>query len=254
MSYFIQELRLRNEPLFLFGLACTVLAAIFIVLSRFSTIEVSGSNAWLKPFKFAISIAIYCWTMGWFCAYLKDFNLPLFNWTIIGLLGFEIIYIGLQAGRGQLSHFNNSSPLYAGLYAAMGIAASLVALYTAYVGFRFFAGDFPELPIYYVWGIRLGIALFVIFSFEGAVMGGRMSHTIGGADAGDGIPILNWSKKFGDPRIAHFVGMHALQILPLLAYYLLKNTRLTIATALLYGALAVFTLVQALQGKPFHKI
>ncbi len=254
MSYFITELRLRNEPLFLFGLACALLAGIFIVLSQVSQIEVSGANAWLKPFKFAISIAIYSWTMAWFCAYLQDFNLALFNWTIIALLGFEIIYIGLQASRGQLSHFNRTSPLYMALYSAMGIAASLVTLYTAYIGFRFFAGEFPELPTYYLWSIRLGIALFVIFSFEGAIMGGRMSHTIGGPDAGGGLPILNWSRKFGDPRIAHFIGMHALQILPLLSYYILKSTRLTLATAVLYGTLAAFTLVQALQGKPFHKI
>lgn len=76
-----------------------------------------------------------------------------------------------------------------------------------------------------------------------------MSHTIGGPDGGAGIPILNWSKKFGDPRIAHFIGMHALQVLPVLSYYLLRNTQLTIFVSLLYLALAVFTLVQALKGK-----
>ena len=101
--------------------------------------------------------------MAWYCAYLPSFNINLFNWTVIILLGFEIIYIAIQAGKGQLSHYNMSTPVYATLYSMMALAASLVTLYTAYVGLLFFTNEFPELPIYYVWAIRLGILIFVIF-------------------------------------------------------------------------------------------
>jgi len=45
--------------------------------------------------------------------------------------------------------------------------------------------------------------------------------------------------------------MHALQVLPfLVAFYLLKNTKATILVGSLYTLLAIFTLIQALQGKP----
>jgi hypothetical protein len=104
-----------------------------------------------------------------------------------------------------------------------------------------------------LWAIRIGIIVFVIFSLEGFVMGSRMTHTIGGPDGESGIPVLNWSTKYGDPRIAHFIGMHALQVIPILSYHLLKSTRLTILIGIAYALLAVFTLVQALQGKPFIK-
>jgi hypothetical protein len=251
MLSFITELKVRNEAQFYFGLACTILALVFLILSKVSSVQVNNVSAWYKPFKFAASIAIYAFTMAWYCHYLSNFNTKLFNLVTISLLAFEIIYIAVQAGKVQLSHFNISTTFYSIMYNLMAVAASVVALYTAYVGVLFFTGDFPQLSTYYLWAIRWGLVLFVIFSFEGFLMGARLSHTIGGADGGPGLPVLNWSTKFGDPRIAHFIGMHALQVLPLLSYYMFQNTKATFITALLYFALAVFTLVQAVQGKPF---
>jgi hypothetical protein len=192
--------------------------------------------------------------MAWYCQYLPNFNVKLFNWTIIVLLGFEIFYIAFQAGKGQLSHFNVSTPIYSTLYSLMAIAATVVTLYTAYVAVLFFTNQFPDLPNYYLWSIRLGLIIFVIFSFEGFVMGSKLSHTIGGADGGPGIPFLNWSTKFGDPRVAHFIGMHALQLLPLLSFYLLKDIQLTFLLSILYLLLSVYTLMLALQGKPLIRI
>ncbi|HEU4471596.1 MAG TPA: hypothetical protein VFR58_10960 [Flavisolibacter sp.] len=253
MKAFILELKQRSEPLFYFGILCLAASLICLSLTRFTATQVAGVNTWFKPFKFALSIAVYSMTMAWLVWYLPQFNRPLFSWTIILLLGFEIVYIILQAARGRQSHFNVSTSSYAFLYAMMAIAATAVAVYTAYIGVLFFTSDFPQLPSYYLWAIRLGILLFVAFSLEGFVMGSRLSHTIGAADGGPGLPIVNWSTKYGDPRIAHFIGMHALQVLPLASWYLLKDVKATILLGLLYGLLAIFTLIQALHGKPFYK-
>lgn len=254
MKRFIETILLRNELLFWFGLLCFILAILFLLLSRYSEMEVMGANAWFKPVKFALSIWIYSWTMAWYMHYLgPGRDIRAISWIIVVMLGFEIVYIALQAARGQLSHFNTSTPLYAGLYAMMAAAATIVTLGTAYTCVQFCQRDFPDLPGYYVWSIRLGMLLFVVFSFEGFVMGSRLSHTIGGPDGGRGLPFLNWSQTYGDPRVAHFIGMHALQALPLLSHYLLKSIALTLAAGLLYALLALFVLVQALQGHPFLK-
>jgi hypothetical protein len=43
--------------------------------------------------------------------------------------------------------------------------------------------------------------------------------------------------------------MHALQVIPVVSFYVLKSTKATIILGILYFALALLTLVQALQGK-----
>jgi len=252
---FLIELKTRNELLFYFGLVNFVLAAIFIVLSQVSQIEVAGANAWFKPTKFALSIGIFCWSIGWFMSYLpQDFLVVAINWTIVLSLGFEIVYIAIQAARGEMSHFNVSNSLYSSLYSLMAIAATLVAFTTLVLAIRFFQMPLPSLPEYYIWAIRLSLILFFIFSMEGYVMGANLSHTIGGEGASKVLPFLNWSRQYGDPRVAHFVGMHGLQIIPILAYYVLKDTKLTIALATVYLFIALYVLVQALYGKPLIKV
>lgn len=250
MVSFIQELKLRNEHLFYFGVFCIILSIVCIVLTKTTSTQVQGVNAWFKPLKFAISIGLFSWTMAWYCHYLLDFNVTPFNWTVITLFGFELVYIIFQASKGQLSHFNISTPIHSLLYSLMGLIAALITLYTAYIGFLFFTQSFPNLPVYYVWSIRLGILIFVIFSFEGGLMGSRMNHSVGAINDNSNWWIIGWSKTVGDLRVSHFIGMHALQLLPLLSFYVFRNTKITIIISVFYVLLATSTLVQALNGKP----
>jgi hypothetical protein len=250
MIEFIQQLKERNETLFYFCLICFVSALFFIVLTKFTSTQVYNVNAFYKPFKFAFSTFLFSWAMAWYCYYLPDFDVQSFNWTIIILLGLEIIYISFQASRGQLSHYNLSTATTTALYSMMGLAASLVTLYTAYVGLLFFTNSFPNLPDFYVWSIRLGIIIFVVFSFQGFFMRSRLNHSVGALNDNSNWFIVGWSKTVGDLRVAHFIGMHALQILPLLSFYVFKTTKATIGISIVYGLLAVASFLQALQGKP----
>ena len=247
---FIKEMKVRNEHLFYFSLLCVFISIICVILTKTTSTEVHGVNAWFKPFKFAISIGLFAWTMAWYCHYLSNFNITPFNWTVIILFGFELAYVTFQASKGQLSHFNFDTTLYSILYLLMGLAVVIVTLFTAYIGFLFFTQSFPNLPSHYIWAIRLGILIFVVFSFEGALMSSQMSHSLGAINDNSNWWIIGWSKTVGDLRVSHFMGMHALQLLSLLSFYIFKDTKATIIISILYAVLATTTLVQALNGKP----
>jgi hypothetical protein len=251
MKAFLSELKFRNETLFSFGLVCLVFALVFLLMTRISQTQLYQVNAWYKPFKFAFSTFLFAWAMAWYCHYLPSFNVQVFNWVVIILLGFEIVYITWKASQGQPSHFNISSPFHSMMFSMMAFAATVVTIYTAYIGLLFFIQDIPDLPTNYLWGIRLGIVIFVIFAFEGFLMGSRMSHSVGLENDNSDLLIVGWSRKVGDLRVSHFIGMHALQVLPVLSFYVLRSSKAVLLTGVLYGALATFTLLQAVKGKPF---
>ena len=80
MIDFIQNIKTRNETLFYYGLLCLVVSLVFIVLTKFTNTKVYNVNAWYKPFKFAFSTFSFTWAMAWYCYYLPNFNISLFNW------------------------------------------------------------------------------------------------------------------------------------------------------------------------------
>ena len=134
----------------------------------------------------------------------------------------------------------------------MGIAITVFTLWTLYIGILFFRQkEFPPLlPQGYIWGIRMGILLFVVFAFEGGHMAAQLAHTIGAPDGSEGLPVLNWSKQFGDLRVAHFFGMHSLQILPIAGYYFAKTKSgiLTLTVAWFFFVCLLYW--QAIQAAP----
>ena len=110
-------------------------------------------------------------------------------------------------------------------------------------------------PAGYVWCLRLGLLVFVAGSIMGGVMIGLKQHTVGAPDGGPGLPGLGWSTRAGDLRAAHFLGMHALQALPLLGWGLSRGlpqqaAGLTWAGAALYAGAVAALFGLALAGRP----
>jgi hypothetical protein len=253
MIEFLSELKKRNAILFRFGWLCLLGVLVCMILYQRDTgFFVAGVNAWLKPLKFFFSVAIFSWTIAWYLHYLgKPGKTKAYTWMVVIVMSFELFVITWQAANGRLSHFNISTALYAALFNAMGIAITVLTAWTAYIAYLFFKNKPTGLSATYLWGIRLGLIFFVIFSFEGGIMAQRLAHTVGNVDGSPGLPLLNWSRVYGDLRVAHFFGIHSLQVLPLVGHYLCTRKWQVLLFAALYFLFVVVLLVQALYKIPF---
>ena len=108
------------------------------------------------------------------------------------------------------------------------------------------------------WAIFLGWAVVLLGSWVGGQMISQMSHSVGVADGGEGLPFLNWSTNGGDLRFAHFYGLHGIQIIPLFALWASNKwngsnkTQIIAVTAfaLFYAGWIAYTFYQAKQGMP----
>lgn len=249
--YFVSELKRRNPLLFWFGALNFVLAIVCMAIITTSDKYILGAPAFLKPLKFYVSVGIFVWTMGWLLHYLQ---LPrkqrAYSWMAVIVFIIEHAIVSWQAANGRTSHFNITTPLYARLFELMGIAITILTLWTGYIGYLFFSIRNMQLSRPYLWGIRLGILCFVFFAFEGGIMAAALRHTVGGDDGSTGLPMVNWSRQYGDLRVAHFFGMHALQVFPLFGYFIARKTGWLILFVCAYLTLTAAVFAQALMGLP----
>jgi len=252
----IKQLFEQQRALLLAGVVSFACFVILAIIAPFDSTEVLGINRWIKPMKFFISIAIFVWTAAVYMYFLKGFEKAarFISRGMILIFFIEMFIIVLQAARGTTSHFNTKTPFDGILFSIMGISIVLNTFLAAYLLYLYFKAEI-DLPKSVIWGMRLGLILFLAASFEGGYISAQMAHTVGAADGGKGLPMVNWSTEGGDLRVAHFVGMHAFQAVPLFAYTLEKYkvksaTAATFVFAIGYAAVFSFVFVQALFGKP----
>ncbi|MFC7325920.1 hypothetical protein ACFQMF_15235 [Halorubrum rutilum] len=253
----LMELYARNRILCLVAVANLSLAVVFTALMALDGRTVLGRNVWTKPWKFATSIAVFTGTMGWILPSLSlSIRVERLATTVIGgAMTIEIVLISTQAARGVASHFNDTTLLNTVVYAVMGITITISSLVVAYVLWRVVRNP-PDLAPAYLWGVAIGMFVFVIASFEGWLMVSEGGHGVGVANDARGLPLLNWSVTGGDLRVAHFVGLHALQVVPLAGYVLsgwetLAPRESVIAVSsigILYGGITLVTFIQAVLG------
>ncbi len=255
MKNFFAQLHQRNTVLYYFGITCLFCSALCLLMMVVINTQVLGINAYIKPAKFFLSVSIASCTFGWLLFYLdKQQAVRRYSWMTVIVMTLELSIIAWQAVQGKRSHFNNSTPLDGILFGIMGLAIIIYTVWTGYMGWLFIRQKNFSLTVSYLWGIRLGIILFVVFAFEGFFMVGNNAHTIGAPDGGPGLPFVNWSTHHGDLRIAHFLGMHSLQIFPAIGYLMNNNKRTVVYIAACYFFIVTALLMEALMGIPFLKI
>lgn len=240
---------------------------------------VSGSPIWSKPFKFAISFVPYTLTLAWMLTLLtRGRRIGWWAGTVVTLacLG-EMAIITAQVIRGKRSHFNYETPFDEMLYSAM--AGTVLTLWagTLVIALLLFGARIADRAS--AWAVRSGVFLALVGAGFGFLMtrptpeqraAGNLdttdvigAHSVGVPDGGPSMPLTGWSTTGGDLRIPHFVGMHALQALPLFLLALtvlapriarlrgpLVRLRLVLVAAGAYAATVALLTWQALRGQP----
>ena len=172
------------------------------------------------------------------------------------------------------SHFNFATPLDAALFSTMGAAITAALNLNVLAAVLMIRQRFTD-PAF---GLSLQLAL-VITAFGAGVAflmtspnAGQLAamqagglpleigaHSVGVVDGGPGLPVVGWSTTGGDLRIPHFVGLHALQVLPALgllvahsgaALSLRRRAALIWTAGLGYAGLVGLLTWQALRGQP----
>ncbi|MFC9292689.1 hypothetical protein ACFTWH_09535 [Streptomyces sp. NPDC057011] len=264
-----------HRPLLVFAAAMGVLTLVsgagLIVDDR----VLVGSPIWHKPFKFSVSFTFYGLTLAWMYSLLTRGRRV--GWwagtVVVAASVVEMVVIVGQVVRGKRSHFNQETPFDSSLFALMGMTVAvlwLAALVLAVVLWRQPLADRAT-----GWAVRLGSVIglaglavgFLMVQPTDAQLADGISdtvgaHSVGVPDGGRHLPVTGWAATGGDLRIAHFVGMHALQLLPLLALALTfaagrygwaaraaVRTRLVLVASAGYAGLVALTTWQALRGQ-----
>jgi hypothetical protein len=260
---FLRELYRRSKVLAVTGWIHLALFAGMLVVAPFDSRLVMGINPWIKPIKFAISITIYVWTVAWLLEYLRQptWAKRIISWGISISMLIEIACIAAQAARGTTSHYNVNTPYDATIFSIMGGMIAQNTLLALVLLILFFVGKY-DVPRPYLWGIRSGLVIFLAASAIGGVMIAHRSHSVGVKDGGPGLPIVNWSTKGGDLRVPHFLGLHALQLLPIVSFLISthrswstsRKTAYVLALSGAYGLLIALLYFQAARGSPLLRM
>jgi uncharacterized membrane protein (DUF485 family) len=259
MRSVLSDARRGHPALYVFAAAMLALSVTTAVLLVVDQRTLLGAPLWAKPLKFAVSLGLYAATLAWMLGRLEPGPtgrrpLRLTGWLLVVAAAVEIAIITGQAARGERSHFNVEEADNALLFSLMGVTIVALYLATAAVALRFLRGPAaPERT-----AVRLGLLVSLLGMTVGWVMIAVGGHTVGAADGGPGLPLVGWSTAAGDLRVAHFVGLHALQLLPLLVAALRGTTRLddgalariVVGAGAGYAALVVLLTAQALRAQP----
>ncbi|WP_150460448.1 hypothetical protein [Nesterenkonia ebinurensis] len=216
-----------HRPLIGLALVMVALSVVTVVLAIIDPREILGQNAWFKPLKFALSIAIYAVTLAWLIGQVRRLRRvadALGTVTALALV-VEIVIIVGAAALGTTSHFNVATPLNTTLWAVMAVSITIVWLASLVVGAAVALSPGPD-PARNL-AVRAGVILGVVGMALAFLMTGPSedqlndfqgvagAHAVGVDDGGAGMPFFGWSTEGGDLRIPHFAGIHALQAIPL---------------------------------------
>ena len=210
-----QELIHRERLLTVYALLMLSLMIPTMLLTLIDARTIRDVSIWAKPLKFMASTALFSLSTAWFMGLLVPSVRAskagrTIVWMLIVTSLFEVAYISVQAALGAASHYNVADKFHAAMFGLMAVAAVLLVATQAMLAWLILKNS-PERPLSAsTWAAIVGLALtFLLATASGFMLGGKQPPT------GVGLMIAGWHLAGGDVRPAHFLGVHAQQIIPL---------------------------------------
>jgi cytochrome bd-type quinol oxidase subunit 2 len=169
------------------------------------------------------------------------------------------------------SHFNVATAIDALIFNVMGLAIATLSVAHAVLWVLLLRTDWPDRPLLSAcrWGAGVSLAGLMVGALmvvptapqlaqarAGSGLPVAGAHTVGRPDGGPGLPFLGWSVEAGDRRVPHFIGLHAMQAVPLallVATWARPRSRKAVATVagVACALLTAAVLAQAEAARPF---
>ncbi len=185
---------------------------------------------WAKPAKFEISVAIHFITLAVLASLLSPAKRNgrvwrAMSYAVVAAGIFEVMYIFLQAARGQESHFNNSTVVESVMYGLMGLGALVLVLGSFYLGYLLFREyqTTRNQPLLLASALGLTIGSVLTLLIAGYMSSQQDNGITASAIEALRVPIFGWYLNGQDLRIPHFFATHMMQLLPLYGLWLGRN-------------------------------
>ena len=192
-------------------------------------------GVWVKPMKFMLSTALFALTTVWVLkvAHSDLDQMPVYPWIVALLVLtslFEVVYISYQASQGSASHYNVSDSFHAFMFGVMAVAAVGLTFSQAWLAWEIWQEQKGADLRVETLGVIIGLTMtFVLSTISGFMLGENQPPS------GQGIPIVGWH-LYKDIRPAHFLGVHAQQLIPLWGLIAAKFMGTFSTAGLLMGA------------------
>ena len=179
----------------------------------------AGPLSWRKPAGFGLSFGLTLITIVWVASFVRlrerTRSMLLGAFTVACVL--ETALVSMQTWRGVPSHFNVETPFDE--LVTRGLAGGGVALVVIIVALTFasFRRD-AETPVAMRLAVRTGFVILCIAMAAGGVMIARGMTLVYGGDASTAYA------TGGALKPTHAVTMHAILVLPALAWLLSRGT------------------------------
>lgn len=213
-SFDVSALSWASKALVVYGALMCLACGLTWLVSLNDARMLREVGIWIKPMKFMAATALLSWTTVWLTewAHAPTSHRPAYIGICALLVAtslFEVAYITCQAAQGAASHYNTRDPWHAIMFGLMAVAAVGLTASQAWLAWEIWTTRVSTPLRVTAWGVITGLVLtFVLSTISGFLLGSQQPP------AGSGLLLFGWHLE-KDIRPAHFLGVHAQQLIPL---------------------------------------